>query len=248
MSGYSKIIEKLDDKTGDFPIVHILMTSYNRGKIMKESLSSLFEHTDPTKYRLWISDDNSSDSETRQFLSSLSHPCLEAVILSNKRLGQHVGLNRCYYLIEDWIRHYQYPYSVCIVKTEDDILFSENWLETLVSVWDNSRNHNIGILGACNGARGTEVSINGRKVILTKHVAATCMFAPIYVWRTVLPIPWRNEVDFKADVDCRNPSWCDWMITTRGTNSIRSQGMTCGLVENLVSHIGGGKSTWREEH
>ncbi|MFW6159493.1 MAG: hypothetical protein ACOC8E_09060, partial [Planctomycetota bacterium] len=183
---------KLDDP---FTRVDLVMTTYRRDPsrhaLFCEKLRSLAACT-RVRSTLWLMDEGCGPElpDVRAILEG-SAVELGAVCVAGDRSGQAAQFNRGYALVEDDVRQSLQHHRSFLVKLEDDFEFTDEWLRRMLSVWyaADFPDHNIAMLGGANGEGGRDVRINGERVRLTFHVAAGCMFAPLAIWRQMLPVP-----------------------------------------------------------
>lgn len=136
----------LDDAIRNlYPLVSIIVVTYNNLSYNRLCLESLLNDTDYPNYEVIVVDNNSTDG-TAEYLKSLSYSNLQ-VVLNNENLGfsaannQGLALSRGQYL--------------CLLN--NDTVVSGSWLSTLVR--HLQANPRLGLVGPVTNAIGNEAKI-----------------------------------------------------------------------------------------
>jgi hypothetical protein len=155
--------------------------------------------------------------------------------------------------INDWYGHPTHgdPSKVApfIVACQDDCLYSDGWLPTLVQKFmAYERTHKVGFATgheAVEHAQTIKSVIDG-KYYLQDWIRMTNVLGRREYFASLMPIPRldpeTNRV--RAKPNDGMGSGVDWHIIRNHPNSIVKSGRTCLVVPGLVKHLGFNSSTW----
>ena len=144
-------------------ITSLMMTTYNRLNLTKQTLDSLWD-TINSDFRLIIVDDCSSDG-TKEYLKSLTNPSCKYLVevethLSEKNGGVARARNIALKLAT---KHKDTDYFCCI---DNDVLLPNGWLGEILDIMSANRNFSIGV--NFEGTRFPPMTLNG-KTFQFKH-------------------------------------------------------------------------------
>lgn len=210
-----------------------------------KSLLSLAENTDPSQYRLTICLDGHTD-----FRPPIGDYVLQS--MTNEGLGPSINRAIAHIkTVNDWFADQRVgdpsmiaPY---ICMCQDDLLYSKDWLPTLVS-----RFRAYGMqyqLGFASGVECIEHPIRknlGGGILLKDWIRASQMLATREYWQSMMPIP-RFDPEtgrVRAKPNDGMGSGVDWWLIRNHENSVCKTGRTNLVIPGLIVHAGYDKSTW----
>jgi glycosyltransferase involved in cell wall biosynthesis len=182
-------------------IIPVIMAVKDRLELTRQTVDTLFAHTDSTKIKLFIVSDASSN-ETNDYLKTLEDRA--KVIYMEVGMCAPACKNAAISILDD----YEYLYF-----TDNDMYFGENWLEVLVKIMENFPR--VGIVGGRNhpyhGVIGYQEEA-GIRIQITYQQPAFSMLVRRKVWLEHGPfIHFENTGLGKDDVrfcdSVRNAGW-----------------------------------------
>lgn len=118
----------------NFPLLSIVVLSYNRLDIMKQSLESLWENT-TIPYELIITDDGSTDGSREYLFELLRDKKVSAVYYNN---GKNMGVGRMINVGFDLAS------GDLLMKADADLIYKPKWGEEVQEIMKNQK---VGCLG-----------------------------------------------------------------------------------------------------
>lgn len=230
-------------------LADIFVTTKNRPTLLEQMLSSLRNSTPREQFRLTIVHDGTCE-ETRKLLESFrfffDHKILHSV---NEGLGPSMNQALAFIgALKSWDK--QYVPLTCYVQ--DDVVFSKNWLQTLVGKFLQLETPLA--LGFASGHDAVEHRNDpracrtdlGNGMYTSKYIRATCMLAHHTFWSSMLPIP---RVDPETGQERGRPhdglgSGVDWHFLRVHPGSVAKRHRTNLVIPGLVVHAGFRESTW----
>ncbi len=243
-------------------MIDVLITTYNRKEMLKETVESFIEKNSGLKYRLFIIDDYSGDG-TQEYLRSLNSESLGFVVLSRQRLGVVYGFDMLWNMVDFFDGFYdEFPY-MCYLQ--DDMRSDEkNWVLTLIQYYETLKERcKIGFFSGYDAPEHPVESsffMDGRMIVLKKSQGASNLIAEKSFWRSIGYIPKFNpDGSRRGYPDTRKGSHIDLYLTgcmsgskfvakASAFNSSYNQGKKILVLPNLLKHLGEDRrnSTWRK--
>lgn len=109
--------------------IDIVMVTYNRIDLTRQTLDWLFSNTD-IPFRLIVVDNHSTDG-TQGFL--MSHPGIDLLVLNQNNLGLEEALSQGFKLVE----------SDIFVTMDNDILVPKNWLSEQLALMETYKEYAV---------------------------------------------------------------------------------------------------------
>lgn len=119
------------------PSVSIVVPTYNRANLLRETLASLTQHKHSIQELELLVIDNASTDETKEEVLRFSDAPLKPKYIHEAVQGLDHARNRGVYEAMGEI----------IVYVDDDVLVGERWLDTLIEPWKNHLSRKIGAVG-----------------------------------------------------------------------------------------------------
>lgn len=120
--------------------VDIVIPIHNRFEHTKQTLSSLWKNTNPDLYQLYLIDDLSTEPEIKPFLQGLSP--MYSVFFNEVNIGPGPSRNQvCRFITEKNLR------SEFLYHSDNDVFFTEGWLEKLIKAFEHFENDDVKLLG-----------------------------------------------------------------------------------------------------
>jgi glycosyltransferase involved in cell wall biosynthesis len=119
------------------PRVTVAVLTYNRSRLLRETLACIVGQNYPTgRWELLVVDNNSKD-DTKEVVSSFFSAATPPRLIVETRQGLDHGRNRA---IDE-------AKGEILVLADDDILVEQDWLSELVAPFSSDDAHKIGVVG-----------------------------------------------------------------------------------------------------
>ena len=225
-------------------LTDILITTYNRPFLLKQTLASLFIHTDPTKtpFRVYVSVDEDFDSESPTVKVLRDFP-VNQIVYGRTEAGLCDSLNRLIALTK---RIKPKPDFICYLQ--DDVWLNPRWLETQIRVLKDLSKAPIGFVTGFDAPEHPPLGCwyVTRTVWKKRITRATQLLAKTELWYELTPIPKLNPNGSKRGRPHNGiGSRVDWWLMVDAPNSTWNRKLFVGVVPGLVEHLGEEMSTWR---
>jgi len=234
-------------------LADIFITFKNRRFIFEESFKSFVDNTPRELYRLTVVCD---DGIVPDFI--MTDDRVDHVLMHRENLGLGPSINQAISHIDTINSYYDDSrladinrVSEFICYCQDDLLYTENWLQTLVRfylMFEHNKN-----LGFASGVECIEHPMkemigefNGKNLITKDWIRAAQMLARRSYWMSMFPIP-RFDPEtgrVRAKPNDGMGSGVDWWFIRNHEKSVCKSGKTCLVVPGLVKHLGYRDSTW----
>lgn len=235
-------------------IADIFITTKNRPELLDRTLRSLKNNTDGKQYRLTLIKDG-YDIETDNVIKEWNDKGqIDNIISSFVNDGLGPSINRALSFIDTNNKWYEderagdkSKISPFICYVQDDVLFSNAWLEKLAKMFLlYEKQYKLGFASGIECIEHPVKKVLGGGCVLKDWIRATCMFARREYWMSMWPIPsFDPETGRKrAKPNDGMGSGVDWWFIRNHENSICKSGKTCLVIPGLLQHSGYDKSTW----
>lgn len=121
-------------------LVDLVIPIHNRLELTKQTLQSLQDHTNPDLYNLYLVDDMSTDG-TREYLDV--HKKLIPIFFNEENIGPGASRN----MVAKWITDKNLR-STYLYESDNDVYFTDRWLEDLLQAFLMAETKDIILLGA----------------------------------------------------------------------------------------------------
>lgn len=122
-------------------LVDIVIPVFNRWELTEQTIHSLFENTDLELFNLYVVNDN-SDEKTTELLRRLKGVYPFTLIENEKNIGPAASRNQvCNEVIKRDTR------SKYLYHSDNDVFFTDGWLQKLVDVFEHSEADDIKLIG-----------------------------------------------------------------------------------------------------
>jgi hypothetical protein len=235
-------------------LTDIFVTVKDRYALATRSILSLLQNTPREQFRLTVCIDGSLKNEDAAEFFDLAQVKADYVLLSHENEGLGPTINRAVghiCSINEWYEHsthgdqsYVAPF---ITMCQDDLLYSPNWLQALVTgfmAFEKTEK-----LGFASGVECVEHAV--RKQLTRSHITkdwvrAAQMMGRREYWKSMMPIP-RFDPEtgrVRAKPNDGMGSGVDWWLIRNHENSVCKTGRTNLVMPGLIVHAGYDQSTW----
>lgn len=122
-------------------IVDIIIPVHNRPELTKQTIDSLYAHTDKDLFRLYVVDDLSND-ETKKVLKELQRTYVFRLFTNDENIGPAASRNEvCEYITLRKKR------GGLLYHSDNDVYFKEGWLPVLIKAYASIEREGIRLLG-----------------------------------------------------------------------------------------------------
>jgi len=171
-----------------------MLTTYNRKDFLRRTVDSIFSRTRKTPYRLFITDDCSTDGTT-EYLAGLKDEHLKEIVLNKQRKGLRYGFDMLWAKMEVYnLSHGEFPY-LCYHQDDVEIL-DPRWAEILIEAYQNLKGkYNVGFFSGCDSVEHPvkqRIEWKGMNVLLKSSQAFQNTIAEKSFWRSIGRVPKLN--------------------------------------------------------
>ncbi len=233
-----------------------MTTKPGREEITRDSLESLIENTS-MEYRLTVYVDGVGHGMSFDRVA-------DHVIYSKETEGLGPAINRCLAHIDATNRYFQASgdpradsvahdraaiasVSQFVCYCQDDLAYSEGWLERLVRTFALYEDqYRLGFASGLECVEHATTKVLGGGMLLKRWIRAAQMFGRRSYWMSMWPIP-RFDPEtgrVRARPNDGVGSGVDWHLIRNHPNSVDRTGRQCLVIPGLVRHIGFQSSTW----
>lgn len=143
-----KLRRKIHENTDEIKVT-IIVTAYNRLEKTKECVSSLLQYTKNIRFQLYLVD-NGSEKDTLEYFNSVEYED-KVIIRVTKNITGTYPFNRYIFSIDT-------PY---VVYVPNDIIFTENWLENLLTCVESDERIGMVVPASTNISNKQEEVLGG---------------------------------------------------------------------------------------
>lgn len=232
-------------------LVDIFITYKDREDLFKQSLESLYDCTKRDQFRLTVICDGGG------IPSFLNNFFPDHVLVHKDNMGLGPSINQALSHIDALNLYYGSELAKDLSKTselvcysQDDLLYSKDWLEVLVQSFFIYEWKKIGFASGVecveHPVKEKLPNIGSHKALLKDWIRAAQMMARRSYWMSMYPIPrWDPETkNIRAKPNNGIGSGVDWWFIRNHENSVCKTGRSCLVLPGLVKHLGYNKSTW----
>jgi len=175
-------------------MMDVIVTTYNRLSFLKQTIESFIEMNKEMPYRLFISDDCSTDG-TADYLCKLRTQGVANILLPSHRQGVVYGFNFLWNWV-DYLDTFDIEYPFMCYLQDDMVSTKKEWLVELVQVYEALKEKEP--IGFFSGYDAPEhlvketVQYNGCKVFLKTSTGGSNLIAEKDFWRSIGFVPKRN--------------------------------------------------------
>lgn len=222
-------------------ITNIAMISHDRHRLLRQSIESLYAHTDRESFNLVVCDDGSTDFRATKFLRELPYPNYSLVEVRN---SGHV-LSQLKNMAVGWSGQ-RFGHHDWLYISDSDVFFAQGWLDKLIATAEVTEPHRFALWGGqihpfhqpLYGTNPTDWSQwdkdGGNKTVMTEH---SVLDGPSWLmrWKT-----WRRYGPFDRTTAagvCMSEEYpfCNKLISGCSTYA----GHRIGVINpHVVSHTG----------
>lgn len=122
--------------------VDIVIPVHNRWELTEQTLKSLLKNTDPKLYNLYVIDDGSTEENYKKL-----YTLINGVNLFRNLIASSPGVSRN--MVTRSISE-QGNRSSYLYHSDNDVYFTEGWLEKLITVFEQAKNRVLVLGGSCH--------------------------------------------------------------------------------------------------
>ena len=228
-------------------LVDVFITTFNRPGLLHESLKSFFKNTDRALYRLTVVQDGENDDVTEVIRSFSKSNEIDHVLWHKYNLGLGPSINQALAHINSLNTYYESFSNQYICYCQDDLLYTDKWLESLVKFHDLfSSQHKLGF---ASGVECVEHEVRQKLpngMLLKDWIRAANMFSTTDYWMSMWPIPEKDPETgrLRARPHAGMGSGVDWWFSRNHENSVCKTVRTNTVNPGHVKHMGYKESTW----
>ncbi len=230
-------------------------TTAERFEVTKRSLESFYDNTNRDLYRLWFVDDSSGYEGfghwgmAEAYMNDRLNPGSPTFCYVEHRANMGLGptINQMLSMIDAQKRWDGADAPPLTIMLQDDILYSEGWLERLSRMFLLlEKQHGLVFASGIESIEHPMRSDLGNGMVLKDWIRATCMLARHETWMSMWPI---SRIDPETGRERGRPndgmgSSVDWWFVRNHENSVCRTGRTNLVIPGLLQHIGYDRSTW----
>lgn len=234
-------------------LIDIFITYKDRDKLFERSLQSFIENTPKNLYRLTVVCDGHGEPDWLQEFWQVDY------ILKNKEnMGLGPSINHAISHIDNLNKWYETSpleedkkkVSDFICYCQDDLLYSEGWLEKLTKMFLLFEQPKK--LGFASGIECVEHEVKEKvgDIVFKDWIRAAQIYGKREYWMSMFPIPAYDPETGRKRAKPNNGmgSGVDWHFIRNHPNSVCKAGKTCLVIPGLCKHMGFKNSTWLDRN
>lgn len=159
-------------------LVDIIIPVHNRLEHTRQTIDSLLKNTDSSLYNLYLVDDKSDEPGVKEYIQSMSE--FFPVFFNTENIGPGASRN----WVANWITEKGFR-SKYIYHSDNDVFFTEGWLEKLLAVFEHCYKEVKVLGGGCHPYLQSTESIPVADLpFRVGHKDAVSGYSQLMTWET----------------------------------------------------------------